>query len=120
MGKVNSVIIENVTTGEREELPCDAVFVFVGMDPRTELASLAKQGASLEHLGDRIHHTANTFRLPAYTTLDLHAEVALSRQWTLQTQWRNVTDERYETVRGYNQPPRGVFVTLRWQPRPTK
>ena len=46
MGKVNSVIIENVTTGEREELPCDAVFVFVGMDPRTELASLAKQDES--------------------------------------------------------------------------
>ncbi|HNY16600.1 MAG TPA: thioredoxin-disulfide reductase [Treponemataceae bacterium] len=43
MGKVSSVAIENLTTGAREELPCDAVFVFIGMDPRTELASLAKQ-----------------------------------------------------------------------------
>ena len=43
MGKVSSVIIENVITGAHEELPCDAVFVFVGMDPRTELAALAKQ-----------------------------------------------------------------------------
>lgn len=76
-----------------------------------------KLGGALLHVGDRFDDTANTFRLPAYTTLDLHAEVALSRQLTLQTQWRNVTDERYETVRGYNQPPRGVFVTLRWQPR---
>jgi len=42
-GKVSSVILENVLTGAREELPCDAVFVFVGMTPRTDLASLAKK-----------------------------------------------------------------------------
>jgi len=41
-GKVTSILIENSVTGEREELPCDAVFVFIGMTPRTELASLAK------------------------------------------------------------------------------
>lgn len=42
-GKVSSVILESVKDGTREELPCDAVFIFVGMDPRTELASLAKK-----------------------------------------------------------------------------
>jgi len=41
-GKVTSILLENTLTKEREELPCDAVFVFVGMTPRTELASLAK------------------------------------------------------------------------------
>jgi len=41
-GKVTSILLENTLTGERKELPCDAVFVFVGMTPRTELASLAK------------------------------------------------------------------------------
>ncbi len=41
--KVTSVILENAVTGEREELACDAVFVFVGMIPRTDLASLAKK-----------------------------------------------------------------------------
>lgn len=45
-GKVSSVVIENATTGEREEIACDAVFVFIGMDPRTELASLAKTDES--------------------------------------------------------------------------
>ena len=45
-GKVSSVILENVETGAIEEMPCDAVFVFIGMDPRTELASLAKKDES--------------------------------------------------------------------------
>jgi vitamin B12 transporter len=35
----------------------------------------------------------------------------------VQTQLRNITDEDYQTVRGYNQPGRGVFVTLRWAPK---
>lgn len=42
-GKVSSVMTENVKTGAREEISCDAVFIFVGMDPRTELASIAKR-----------------------------------------------------------------------------
>jgi len=45
-GKVTSILIENTVTKEREELPCDAVFVFIGMTPRTELASLAKTDES--------------------------------------------------------------------------
>ncbi len=43
MGKVTSVILENTKTLTTEELACDAVFIFVGMDPRTELAALAKK-----------------------------------------------------------------------------
>jgi len=45
-GKVTSILIENTVTKEREELPCDAVFVFIGMTPRTELATLAKTDES--------------------------------------------------------------------------
>ena len=45
-GKVTSILLENTLTKEREELPCDAVFVFVGMTPRTELATLAKTDES--------------------------------------------------------------------------
>ena len=35
----------------------------------------------------------------------------------LEAQLRNLTDATYETVRGYNQPGRGLFVTLRWAPK---
>lgn len=76
-----------------------------------------KFGGTLLHVGDRFDDAANSFRLKEYTTLDLHADYAVSRNWTVQTQLRNITDEDYQTVRGYNQPGRGVFVTLRWAPK---
>lgn len=76
-----------------------------------------KFGGTLLHVGKRFDDSANAFSLKAYTTLDLHADHELAKGWTVQAQLRNVTDEAYETVRGYNQPGRGVFVTLRWAPR---
>lgn len=76
-----------------------------------------KFGGTVLHGGDRFDDTANTFRLGGYTTVDLHAEVALAREWVLQAQLRNLSDRAYQTVRGYNQPPRAAFVTLRWAPR---
>ena len=43
--KVESVILENVKTGETSQLDCDAVFIFAGMIPQTELVDmLAKDG----------------------------------------------------------------------------
>jgi thioredoxin reductase (NADPH) len=45
-GKVTGVELENVETGARETLACDAVFIFIGMNPRTDLASLAKKDES--------------------------------------------------------------------------
>lgn len=38
--KVKSVVLENVETHETTELPCDAVFVFAGMKPRTDLVEM--------------------------------------------------------------------------------
>ncbi len=35
-GKVQSVVLKNVKTGEQEEYPCDGVFIFVGMVPNTD------------------------------------------------------------------------------------
>lgn len=36
-GRVQSITLENVKTKEVTDIECDAVFVFVGMNPRTEL-----------------------------------------------------------------------------------
>jgi thioredoxin reductase (NADPH) len=41
--KVRSALVENVLTHEREELAVEAVFVFVGSDPRTQLVPFAKK-----------------------------------------------------------------------------
>lgn len=76
-----------------------------------------KFGGTLLHAGERFDDVGNTFRIGGHTTLDLHAEYALARDWTLQASLRNAGDRDYQTVRGYNQPGRGAFVTLRWQPK---
>lgn len=76
-----------------------------------------KFGGTVLHSGDRFDDAANTFRISGYTTVDLYADYALTKDLTLQGQVRNLGDRDYHTVRGYNQPPRAVFVTLRWQPK---
>ena len=38
--KVESVTVENVKTGEKYDLPCDAVFIFTGMIPKTSLVEM--------------------------------------------------------------------------------
>lgn len=38
--KVESVILENTVTGETSELTCDAVFIFTGMIPKTDLVEM--------------------------------------------------------------------------------
>lgn len=57
-GKVSSVLLTDTQTGETSELPCDAVFVAIGLDPRTELASLAKKDESGYILTDENMHTS--------------------------------------------------------------
>lgn len=44
--KITGVQLENTQTGEKELFACDAVFVFVGMIPRTELAAIAKKDSN--------------------------------------------------------------------------
>ena len=52
-----------------------------------------------------------------YTTADLYADWQLARALSLQAKLNNIADKRYETALGYNQPGRGVYLTLRWQPQ---
>ena len=40
---MDSVLLKNNISGEKTELSCDAVFVFVGMNPRTELVNMLKK-----------------------------------------------------------------------------
>ncbi|WP_133477660.1 TonB-dependent vitamin B12 receptor [Cognatilysobacter segetis] len=66
--------------------------------------------------GARYDDFANAHRLGAFATVDLRGEYALAPAWTLQARVQNLFDRRYETVEYYNQPGRGVFVTLRYAP----
>ena len=41
--KVTSLTLENVKTGETSQVDCDAVFIFAGMAPQTELVDMIKK-----------------------------------------------------------------------------
>ena len=107
------------------------------MDPRNEQtgkrlprrsANLARLGAdyavgmwafggSLLRAGNSFDDTANTRELAGYTTADLYVDYVVNKEWKVQTRLNNVTDRQYETIYGYNQPGRAVYVTLRYQPK---
>ncbi len=73
-------------------------------------------GTTLRAEGHRYDDLANTSRLGGYTTVDLRAEYAFARDWFLQARIENLLDKNYETAAFFNQPGRGFFFTLRYQP----
>jgi vitamin B12 transporter len=74
-------------------------------------------GASILAAGRRYENAANTVVTAGYATVDAYANYRVARDWSLQLKLNNLADKDYETVRGYNQPGRAAYVTLRWQPQ---
>lgn len=76
-----------------------------------------KLGGSVLHTGSRFDDAANSLPLGSYSTVDLYASYALNPDWSVQAKINNLTDRTYETAYGYNQAGRGIYMTLRWQPK---
>lgn len=76
-----------------------------------------RTGATFTAFSHRFDDAANTTRLAGYATLDLRADWAFVPDWTAGVRLNNVADKAYETVYGYHQPGRELFVSLRWAPR---
>lgn len=76
-----------------------------------------KLGASLLAASDRFDNATNTQRLGGFATVDLHADYAVSKDWSVQGRVNNVGDKAYQTAYGYNQAGRGAYITLRYQPK---
>jgi vitamin B12 transporter len=80
-------------------------------------------GADLQYSGDRpdaysdpaTFSTVNT-TLDAYSVLDLSLSYTVSSTVLLKARLDNVTDEKYQTVYGYNQQPRSLYVGVTWTP----
>lgn len=51
-----------------------------------------------------------------YTKVNLTARYQIDKALHLAAKLENAFDEKYRLVHGYNTPPRGLFVTLGWQP----
>ena len=76
-----------------------------------------RAGGTLLHVGSRFDDGANQRSLAAYTTADVYASWQFAGDFSAQASINNLTDKRYETAYGYNQPGRSVALALRWQPR---
>jgi vitamin B12 transporter len=74
-------------------------------------------GASLRGEGRRYDNLANTRPLEGYAILDLRGEYHLDRDWRLQARLENLLDKDYQTAYLYNQPGRGLYLNLRYQPK---
>lgn len=80
--------------------------------------------ADLRHTGSRSDRYADpaTFAavqttLPSFTVLDLAASYPLGKDVKLRARIDNVTDENYQTVFGYNQQPRSLYLGMDWRPK---
>ena len=73
-------------------------------------------GGTVRAEGDCYDDPANTVRLGGFVTVDLRAQYDLAPGWTLQALVENLFDKSYETANDFNQPGRGAFLTLRYQP----
>jgi vitamin B12 transporter len=71
-------------------------------------------GADLRYSGAR---RDGSQALGSYALLDLRARYAFTPALSAYGRAENLTDRNYQTVYGYNQAPRGVFVGVNWQPK---
>ncbi len=54
--------------------------------------------------------------LEGYTLLNLGLRYRVDRSLELWSRAENVTDRHYQLTHGYNTPPRGIFLGVRWTP----
>lgn len=75
--------------------------------------------SSLYAEGRRFDDLPNTAskKLGGYGLLDLRAEYRVAADWQVQGRIDNLMDKQYETVQFYNQPRRGLYFTLNYQPK---
>lgn len=80
-------------------------------------------GAAVHYSGKRwdVNYNSNVYPSPrvvlgSYTTVDLTASGAVSKDWSWNARVQNLFNKKYQTVYGYNREPLGVFVGLTWRP----
>jgi vitamin B12 transporter len=73
-------------------------------------------GAGLVGAGRSYDDIANEVRLDGYALVDLRVAYRFTEGLRLEGRLENLFDEHYETVAYYNQPGRGIYLTLRYEP----
>lgn len=68
--------------------------------------------------GERKNSHYDTYVLGGYSVWSVYVNRRLDDEWTAQVKLDNVFDRQYQLAYGYNTPGRGVYATLRYQPKP--
>lgn len=69
-------------------------------------------GFTITGQGNRYDDKNNANLLKGYVTFDTRARYAISKSLHVKAKIENLFDKKYETVKGYNNPERSVFVSL--------
>ncbi|BAU57594.1 outer membrane vitamin B12 receptor BtuB [Halorhodospira halochloris] len=72
-------------------------------------------GATALARGRSYDDPANDTRLSGYGLLNLRTSYAFTPEWSLRGTLENALDKDYETVSGYNQPGRAVYVSIHFE-----
>ena len=102
--KVTDVVLRNVKTQEERELACDAVFFFVGMNPRTELFP----DELYTQVRDHIHRNWKLQNHAMYGNIQLHKQpyrsMVLTEGTELDTRSLQLWEQAMERVKRTNPP----------------
>ena len=74
-------------------------------------------GAEMQASGRRYMDVANSKRLGGYSIFNLHADYALSRDWSLHARADNVFDKTYALDQDFATPGASLFLGLRYAPK---
>jgi vitamin B12 transporter len=76
-------------------------------------------GPSVKYASARYDDAANTAakQMGGYTVIDFSGRYAINKELSAYARIENLADKSYQTVYGYNQPKRGLYLGLNWQPK---
>jgi len=103
---------KNPSTGERRARRAKE---YGSIDLSREIGAY-QVGGRLFAAGDRLDLPGGEM-LGGYGVFSVYASKNLSREWVARLRFENVFDKEYEVAGGYNNVPRGVFLSVQYLPK---
>ena len=80
-------------------------------------SKMASKRAEMQAVGHRFDDAANKVPLAGYGLLNLSAQYALSKDWSLNARVNNLLDAQYETAKNYATAGVNGMLSVSWQPK---
>ncbi len=75
-------------------------------------------GARVVAAGQRKNSHYDAYAMGGYAVWSLYVSRRLDAEWSAHVKLDNAFDRQYQLAHGYNTPGRGLYATLRYQPKP--